>query len=248
MVQDLHYRFSHTVIYSETDLSGSLALPACSSLFQEAALLQAEVLGFGETYCRRENRMWVLSRLHLKIERPVVHREVITVETWPKAPRGPLAMRDYLILDGSGAVRVRATSSWLLLDTATMRPVRPEQLFGDFDFSGAGDALAESAPKVQIPADAVPVSEFAVTARYSDLDAQDHVNNTRYVRWLLDCLTPGELAAQRPAGFSVNYSRAAAWQEGIRIQRFNLDGRVLVRGFLENGAESFTAELVFRAG
>ena len=246
MEQRLKYRFSHTVIYSETDIGGSLTLPAFSALFQEAALLQAEALGFGETYCRGENRMWVLSRLHLKIERPVVHRDVITVETWPKAPRGPLAMRDYLILDGSGDVRAQATSSWLLLDTETMRPVRPQAVFGRFDFSGVGNALEASAPRVQTVSGQEPVSEFTVTARFSDLDAQDHVNNTRYVGWLLDSFTPEELAGLYPSQFAVNYSRAAAFKEVLRIQRFDRDGLVLVRGVLASGEESFSAELRFR--
>lgn len=246
MAQELHYRFSHTVIYSETDIGDSLSLSACSSLFQEAAMLQAEALGFGDTYCRREERMWVLSRLQLKTERPVVHREEISVETWPKPPRGPLAMRDYLIRDGSGGVCARATSSWLLLDTATMRPVRPQQLFDSFDFTGAGDALEASAPRVQPVTGLEPASEFTVTARYSDLDAQDHVNNTRYVRWLQDSFAPDELDGLYPAEFTVNYSRAAAWQQVLRIQRFDHDGRSVVRGVLESGEESFTAELRFR--
>ena len=248
MTSNTHYRFSHTIIYSEANAAGHLALPAYSSLFQEAALLQAEVLGFGDSYCRREGRMWVLSRLHVKFERLLAHRERISVETWPKAPRGPLAMRDYLIRDEAEGICARATSSWLLLDTATMRPVRPQQVFKEFDFSEAGDALVESAPKVQVAADAVLHSEFTVTARYSDLDAQDHVNNTRYVRWLLDSFSPADLNHREPVEFIINYSRAAAWQEGLRIQRFDHHGTAIVRGLLENDEESFAAELMFRQG
>lgn len=243
MSESIRYSFPHTVIYSEVDVENRMSLPAYSSLFQEAALLSAERLGFGESYCRREGRMWVLSRLLLRIDAPILHRDEIVVETWPKAPRGPLAMRDYRILDGEGAVRARATSAWLLLDPESMRPFRPQQVFAEFDFAGVGDALEESPPKVQSPADEEPRTGFPVRVRYSDLDAQEHVNNARYLRWLCDSFRPDELSGRVVRSFAVNYSRAAAWEDELAIERFDREDGALIRGRLASGEDSFLAQL-----
>ncbi|MFW6207177.1 MAG: acyl-ACP thioesterase domain-containing protein, partial [Spirochaetota bacterium] len=66
--EEYTYQMPHTVLYSETDARGRLSLPSFFALFQEAALLQAEQLGFGETYCTQEGLMWVLSRLLLEVD------------------------------------------------------------------------------------------------------------------------------------------------------------------------------------
>ncbi|WP_319559566.1 acyl-ACP thioesterase domain-containing protein [Marispirochaeta sp.] len=244
MIKITRYSFSHTVIYSEIDARGQLALPSFSAIFQEAALLQAEVLGFGESYCADEGRMWVLSRLRVEFDRLPVHREEIRVETWPKEPQGPLARRDYRIFGANGDLCARATSGWMLLDTASMRPIRPQQVFQDFDFSGVDEAVEGSAPKV--PGCEGKESSVVVTARYSDLDQNDHVNNTRYVRWVLDCFTPEEFDGHEMTGFDINYTRAAGWNDTVTLKRCDKPCVTTVRGYLEDGNESFAAMLRYR--
>ncbi len=234
---ELQYSFPHTVIYSETGIRGRMTLPAVSALFQEAALLQAEVLGFGESYCRDEGRMWVLSRLQTEIDQLPQHRDEIVVQTWPKEPQGPLARRDYRIFDSSGRVVIRATSGWMLLDTETLRPVRPQQVFEKFDFSTSEEAIPGTAGK--IPPSGEIGSELEVTAHYSDLDQQGHVNNIRYLRWATDCYTPDEINRVEPSGFSVSYARSAAWNDTVMLKRSDADGSTTVRGTLSDGSESF---------
>jgi acyl-CoA thioesterase FadM len=240
----MHYSFSHTIIYSEIDTRGCLALPSFSAIFQEAALLQAEELGFGESYCAAEGRMWVLSRLRVEFERSPAHRECIRVETWPKEPQGPLARRDFRIFGADGTLCARATSGWMLLDTAGMRPVRPQQVFKDFDFSDVGEAVRGSAPKV--PGCDGEGSQVQVIARYSDLDQNDHVNNTRYVRWFLDCFSPQDFDRLELTSFDINYSRAAGWNDTVTLKRCDMPGSTIVRGYLDDGSESFAAMLHYR--
>ncbi len=242
---DLQYSFNHTVIYSETGIRGLMTLPAISALFQEAALLQAEVHGFGESYCREEGRMWVLSRLQTEIVRLPGHRESIVVETWPKVPQGPLARRDYRILDSSGAEIVRATSGWMLLDTSSLRPVRPQAVFEKFDFSAAGEAIPGTAGK--IPPSGDIRSELEVTARYSDLDQQGHVNNIRYLRWATDCYAPEEINRVEPSGFAVSYAKSAAWNDRVLLQRSDAEGSTTVRGILSDGSESFACSIQYKS-
>ena len=245
MDHDMHHSFSHTIFYSELDSRGNLALPSFFAIFQEAALLHAEVLGFGESYCAEEERMWVLSRLRVEFERSPVHREKILVETWPKEPQGPLARRDFLIYGADGELCTRATSGWILLNTRTMRPVRPQQIFSNFDLEGVGEAIEGSAPKV--PNCDGDAGDVQVSARYSDLDQNNHVNNTRYVRWFLDCFSPQEFARFDVSGFDINYSRSAAWNDAVLLKRWDVPGSTTVRGYLNDGTESFSAVLRYNA-
>jgi len=242
MNEEYIYTMPHTVLYSETDARGLLSLPAFFALFQEGALLQAEKLGFGDSYCKDEGLMWVLSRVLLEIESFPAHRSRIRLHTWPKKPKGPFAIRDYKITSEDGTAYANATSSWLLLNFETMRPVRPQPLFGQLPVDELGDALQETAPKVS-GEDSACNREIEVTARYSDLDQNDHVNNTRYVRWFLDCFTPEEVTPERNLRFSINYLQAAAFNNRVRLCRHDSDSHTTVRGYLADGSETFAAKI-----
>ncbi|HKK65194.1 MAG TPA: acyl-ACP thioesterase domain-containing protein [Clostridia bacterium] len=242
MNEEYIYSMPHTVIYSETDARGLLSLPAFFALFQEGALLQAEKLGFGESYCKKEGLMWVLSRVLLEIESFPAHRSQIQLLTWPKKPKGPFAIRDYKITSENGTAHANATSSWLLLNSETMRPVRPQPLFSQLPVDKLGEALAETAPKVS-GADSECSRELEVTARYSDLDQNNHVNNTRYVRWFLDCFTPEEVTPDGNLRFSINYLQAAAFNDRVKLCRHDSGTHTSVHGYLDDGSETFAAQI-----
>lgn len=236
------YRMDHTVIYSETDVRGFLSLHSFFALFQEAALLHAGVLGFGEEYCMREGRMWVLSRLLLEIDTLPRHRERISLETWPKRPQGPFATRDFRLIGENGETHAKATSMWLLLEGESLRPVRPQTIFADYPFDEMGEILTGPAPKIGADGEGRE-SRLDVVVRYSDLDQNQHVNNTRYVRWFLDSYRPEEILPTRGLTFLINYQRAAAFGDRLHLLRRDQDGFSTVRGYFEDGSESFASRI-----
>jgi|BenlonsequeITSRD_1030534.scaffolds.fasta_scaffold00004_92 acyl-CoA thioesterase FadM len=242
MKQVSRYTTEHTVMYSETDARGVLSLPSFFALFQEAALLHAEELGFGETYSKQENLMWVLSRLLLEIDAFPKHRDRIRLSTWPKQPQGPFAIRDYILESEEGTVCARATSSWLLLKLDTMRPIRPQTIFANLSMEGIGLAVEGTAPKIS-EIDNDSKQEMEVTARYSDLDQNNHVNNTRYVRWFLDCYTPEEITTSGNLHFAINYLQAASYSDKLLLRRYDTESDSSVYGYLEDGTPSFSARI-----
>ena len=241
-IEKFIYTMDHRVIYSDTDARGLLSLPSLFSLFQEGALLQAEELGFGESYCKKEGLMWVLSRVDLEIVDLPFHRDLVSLKTWPKKPQGPFANRDFLLFSADGQILARTTSAWLLLQAESLRPVRPASLFEIYPFEELGAALPESASKISMK-EGEPEKELQVTARYSDLDQNMHVNNTRYVRWFLDCFSPEEIRARGNVRFSINYVKAAAIGDQVKLQRFHGDGEFIIRGVMEDGSNSFLAKI-----
>ena len=236
------HKMPHTVLYSETDARGLISLPAIFSLFQEGALLHAEQLGFGASYCQQEGLMWVLSRLMLELDAFPRHRSRLELHTWPKKPQGPFALRDFRIIDEDGTTLARATSSWLLLKLETMRPVRPQPLFAPYPLETLGDALSDPAGKISED-DAACKCELEVEARYSDLDQNMHVNNTRYVRWFLDCFSPNDMKHDGNLRFCINYLKEASFGDRIRLCRYDSHSSSTVRGFLKDGSQSFTARM-----
>jgi hypothetical protein len=64
----------------EVDCSGVGTVESVCRHFQEAAWNHAEHLGVGYERLRKENRIWVLSRMVLKFERSLRWGETITVQ------------------------------------------------------------------------------------------------------------------------------------------------------------------------
>jgi acyl-ACP thioesterase len=185
------------------DAQGKLPLPSLAKFMQETAYNHANHLGFGYTQLNEKNLFWVLSRLIIKMDSYPRWLDNLQVCTWPSGVESLLAYRDFAILDGAGNRIGAAGSAWLALDAERRRPQRmtllkeKEHLFPD------QSALKEK--PVKIPALTDPQQETLFPVRYSDLDLYDHVNNARYMQWVVDSY-PEDLLRRFEIGvFEINF-------------------------------------------
>ena len=168
----------------EADLSGKLTMEGLLKIFQEAAWNHAEQLGVGYSHLKAKGCVWVLSRMMIAIETFPVWCQSVRVRTWPRGTQSLLALRDFELRDAEGRKLAAATSGWMILDLQSRRPQRADswleaiRTFPDRKATGAD-------PEKIVPHGDVAASTFA-RVKYSDLDLNDHVNNTTYVRWILD--------------------------------------------------------------
>ncbi len=175
----------YRVRYGEANRHGTLKLRALADYLQEAAAHHADSLGVGLENLAGENMFWVLSCMGVEFERLPRLNEEIKLETWPRHGASPLfAMREFVLRDAGDEVLVRATSAWLLLDSATLRPRRvsmlpvvlPQNLERKFLF----ERLNEVADFAGTPC-------FRERIRESKIDVNRHLNNAEYFSWLEDC-------------------------------------------------------------
>src|SRR5260221_5660612 len=108
----------------EVDFKQSATLECLCRYFQEAAWNHAEELGVGYQRLQAENKIWVLSRLLIKIARYPRWAQIIRVHTWPRAAKSVFAMRDFEMFDSSGDRMLPVASAWLLLLITTKKPQR----------------------------------------------------------------------------------------------------------------------------
>jgi acyl-ACP thioesterase len=170
----------------ETDPQGRLQVPILCQLLQEAATAHAAILGVAVESLIDSGVAWVLSRLHLEMERWPAADEEILVETWPEAASRLFTERRFDVIDGSED-RIGAISTlWLVLDLERRRPVRlPARITDRLHEHELG-----SEPRKFSDLIAPDPIEHALdfTVRRSDLDLADHVNNTSYVEWAIEAV------------------------------------------------------------
>lgn len=186
----------------ESDPKGWLRTESLLDYFQDAASEHAEKLGAGATDLMRLNLTWVLSRYHVRIIRYPIWRESLKLITWPSLNFGLFALREFEIRDKNGEILAAATSSWMLIDLETKRPVPPAERFGRYpmDQSRAIPSDFEPLPALR---DADYEKPFEVRMR--DLDWNRHVNHVSYIAWCLETASPDFRERLRPSEIEADF-------------------------------------------
>jgi hypothetical protein len=83
------------------------------------------------------------------------------------------------------------------------------------------DALTGSPVAVGTRADLKRIGERK--AAYSDIDYNGHVNNTRYIQWVQDTITPGILEATVQMRLDINYLCEVKFGETVEIWSAAID-------------------------
>jgi acyl-ACP thioesterase len=186
----------------ECDHQGKLRPTALLNYFQDAAGDHAEKLGAGVIELIKRNLTWVISRYYIRIARYPGWREALELTTWPCLNQGLFALREFEVRDGSGNILAAASSSWMLIDLQTKRPVPPGERLGAYlrDPRRAVETGFDPLPKV-----GAADIEQAFPIRMSDLDWNKHVNHVAYVGWALDTPPPAFQETHRPAEIEVDF-------------------------------------------
>lgn len=221
--------------------NGRLSLTALMKYFQEAAHQHAINMGVGFHQLKIQNIFWVLSSIDIEIKELPAFDETFKVETWPRGSRRLFSIRDFFVYK-NGTVVARASSAWLMINLTSKRPVRPEALFSGIRFLSEKRAFdQESAMAVKTNGSKLLESR---AVRFSDLDINGHVNNTRYVEWIFDAIHLTPFKDLRVCGLSVKFSSEfkegevadITLSEGIDKQSVQVD---LVHPGTETGVRAF---------
>jgi acyl-ACP thioesterase len=210
------WRDEYLVRSYESDSSARLSPAFVLRYLQETAWNNARSLGFALDPRSGGRFVWVLSRLRLRMERYPAWGDLVTVETWPLGVERMLALRDFRLVDGRGRGCGAASSGWIIIDAAGRRPQRPEQALPELS-SFAGPRPLLGVP-LRIEGAAAPCLERELRVSTCDIDVNNHVNNARYLEWVLDSLSPGSTAGRRVGGLEASYLSEALVGETVVVR------------------------------
>lgn len=170
---------------NEVDPVGRPAIRALGYWLQDAAGAHAGQLGASIEEMTRQGWTWVMTRLQVKLVRPLRWGDAVVINTWPAGVRPRLTYRDFELTLASGEPLGSAISAWMVLDLATRHPVHIPDFVKQFRQPVRGREDDEL-PRLGAPAADTP----AVTLRInrSDLDVNRHANNVSYLGWLVEAV------------------------------------------------------------
>ena len=237
-----------TVTTYMADVRNLLRPASFMEIAQEIATVGAKALHFDDSVTlSAANAVWVLARMHVRFERMPRRYQPITLDTWHKGINSVFFLRDYQVRDEAGEVLVNATSSWVIMEVEQRRMLRPDGLTDVIppDPEKPGHAIETPAGKIVIPRGCAveKVADHAV--RYSDVDSNHHVNNTRYTAWAMDCL-PDDLTFNHTLReIGINFNREARPGETVELLHAEDQGVHYVEGRVGD-SQVFICKMIFQ--
>ncbi len=237
----MYYTQTYQTKWHDTDASGIMRPSALLVYMQETANLQCRAWDCDLDRLHSEDKLgFLLSRVMVRVHKPLRAYEEIEVRTWCPPSRGLTFLRCFSVLRG-GEVVAEAMSHWALMDLSTRKLVRVS------DFPGAfpeGEMPEETVlpRRVHIPAATPmePVGERRIV--YSDLDFNRHMNNTKYPDMICDFLP--DQAGKWVRTLSLSYLREAAFGDTLTVLRAQADeDTYLIRTVRPDGGVCMEAEV-----
>jgi acyl-ACP thioesterase len=200
----------------EVDASRYASVPAMCNWLQEAAGNHATALGWAVDELQARGLTWVLSRLHLRLAGRPGWRDDVTVTTWPAGVQRLFALREFRVSSaGAGELGV-ATTAWLLVNSASLRPVRPPAAVEGMAAGGPGRVLDDTFAK--LPDVAVAELDGVFDVRFTDLDMNRHANNVSVIGAMFEALPENVAVGRALAELEIEFRAEALRGDRLRVQ------------------------------
>ncbi|KAG0582678.1 hypothetical protein KC19_3G076900 [Ceratodon purpureus] len=218
----LMYRQIFVIRSYEVGPDKSTSVREIFSLFQEMALNHVQLLGiagdgFGAT--RAMNRLgliWVVTKMQVDVERYPVWPEVIEIDSWVASAGKNGMRRDWIMRSyKTGEVLARATSTWCMMNGTTRRlskipdevrsEIEPNFMDHRFAFSQDDSPVAPRITKLDDVSTEHRSSHLKSTP--TDLDMNQHVNNLKYINWVLESIPDEHIQTHKLASIVLEYRR-----------------------------------------
>lgn len=233
----------HIIRSYDVDPQARARLPVLCRYMQDAAYHHAEHLGVGYSHLSVKNMAWVLSRMRVEVERLPTWGDTAKLRTWPSGRDRLFYYRDFEIIDANDRRLLLASTAWFVIDSARRERIEPEWWQGQ-EYP-VGTKVFDS--KLGRLKSGKGQGGELITVNYGDLDQNGHVNNVRYMDWVLNTLPLEFHQAHALKALDVNYLAEAVYGHEVSICTEEADPLHFNHSVRVEGADLFRAQSVWQA-
>ena len=239
------YKAKYEIHNYHTDFKGLLTIPALINFMQHAAGEHAAENGLGYSQMIAQKRAWVLSRMRIRFTQRFKWNDLLHLTTWVHNAGKLFSHRHFELSDASGRVQGVGATDWALLDLKTRRPMILDEYIGQIPIIPERAAFDKPIGKVHKTEFGNAVYSHKV--RFSDLDVNKHVNNVKYLEWMMNAFDFAFHEKHNVMDITLNYKAEAFYGSCVNVYVSELDDTkyvVLLRES-ETEKEICSAEIVF---
>ena len=217
-----YFTIEDKVDYFDCDNRSTMRISAAIRSMQRCSCEQMIHLGIPLEKLIAEGMSLILTKICIKVHRIPVCNERLVVGTIPVGAVGAKYQREYFMESENGERLVSAFSYWILVDPVSRQLIRPSKFPYDWDLK---PSLVETViGDIPFPERSVPKDiRASITVRYSDIDWNNHVNNTVYADFVCDALVDRIQANRKIDVFSIRFKNESLLGDVIDVSSETLE-------------------------
>ena len=225
---------------NDVDDHYDLKISTIFKYLQQVSTNHSEILGVGKKDTVEKGMFWVITRMKVKILKMPMMLETLTVTTHPGETMSFIYPRHYEVYNEQGELCIVGNAIWVLLDLNThqvkMKPfpdgfVIPAEKLPE-DLGMPEKVISDNLEKVETR-----------RVRYSDIDLNAHLNNTKYIDYIIDIHDIDFYKKHRVKEILINFEKEI--KNGDSVELFS-DGNFpeIIVGNVD-GTRSFSAKVSY---
>lgn len=237
---EMELQLDYRLRWLDFDRYGRIQPVTIFDICQDMATIHANHMGIGRDGMMEKGVIWVVVRMKYEVVGELKHFQVVRVRTWPHTQTGFSFLRDFTFSDEEGNLLVKATSEWVLMNIETRKFARMKDHYdGPYEF--CEDRAFESKPRKIAMFDEGNRPTYTVTPSFIDIDLNGHVNNARYLSFVMNALNPGEEGAIRT--LQIDYRHEVMPDVPLTVHTLVDGSTALLKGVREDGEVAFACAI-----
>lgn len=211
----MSFKFKSKIESYDVQPNGIVKISSLLKLFQKAAGDELLDTPFSFLNLASRNTAFVLTKMTVSIIEDIKMYDEIEIITHPRKIHGATYPRDFIIKK-DGKICVVARSLWVLLDTEKRSILRPSAISDLGEIPTSEDDSFEIDDIRRSIDDSSLLGTNVRSVGYSQLDMNNHLNNTYYSDYIFDCITNNR---ETDAGIylQINYKHEARLGDVLTI-------------------------------
>jgi medium-chain acyl-[acyl-carrier-protein] hydrolase len=215
MIDLKYFEQKYSICSYDVDQNCSARLTSILNYMQDAAWLHYQSFEEHNGKIMPDNYGWLLSRIRLQAETFPEWGDSVKLETWSPGLSRMFALRDFIFHDKNEKPLIKASTAWLIIDINKGLPVRPDFFKEKWTFSDR-NPLIDITSKLKACEGSDKSS--SVRAVYSDIDVNRHVNNAKYVEWMLNIYKDSFINKHIPYTVRIDFTGQAVLGDSVEIR------------------------------
>lgn len=176
---------NYDVLYYDSDVNKNLKMVSLMKIFGDvSAIHEEELASEGVKYLKDQGLSWIIYSYSIDIKKPIEYRKSIKVETYLDGIKKFYASRIYKVYNEASELIAEGKIIFLLIDLEKRRAVRiPKEYCELINMVEGGEVELKSTKIDKIVREDL---EAKVLVRRNDIDYNKHVNNTKYLEWVIE--------------------------------------------------------------
>ncbi len=209
----IKYNEKIKIPYYDTDRKHKLSPVTLLKYLGEISVIHNSLLG-DINEMESLNFGWMLNRWRVKIDKYPEGGETIRVESWISGFEKFYANREFIIYDEENLQIGKATAVWIFIDMNRMRPIRITDKHYNLNKTLDHKVFNEF-KRFPLNMEADNNKDFDI--RRSDIDSNNHVNNTKYLEWIIESIPEDVYQRSTLSEFEIQYKKEIKYPDKIVV-------------------------------